>query len=153
MGLNKITVGSAEISVGTAGSEPNSAIGYTREGCEISWSIGGEEVAINEKVMGAGVIATEAEVTVKFEMAESTAANLQKAIGETGAAFTDGLAKFSLKVVGTAGAGTVTLSCLNGYAEGAEVVIKRGDAFYVPMNFTALAWDNGSPQYPTITFA
>lgn len=153
---SKILLGSAVVYVGTAGSAAATEVGYTRAGCEISWSLGSSEVTVNEEAMGFAALTSTAEVTVSCELAESTSANILRSIGETSGAFTKGLNKFSLKVVGTAGAKTITLSCLNGYSESTELSIKRGDALYIPLNYKALAniaSSDGAVTYPTIVFA
>lgn len=157
---SKVKLGMAVISVGAAGYAPATEVGYTREGCEITWTPGIEEVTVSEEIMGITAIAKTAEVTVKCELAESTSANILKAIGlSADGSFSSALERFSLKVVGTSTGSptkTITLTCLNGYNESSDLVIKRGDAFFIPLNFKALADINsgtGAVTYPTIVFA
>ena len=154
---SKIKLGTALVYVGTAGSVAASEVGYTREGAEITWNMGADEVTVSEEIMGLAALVKTVEVTVKCELAESTTANILKAIGlASDGSFTSALQKFSLKVVGTSGTSTITLSCLNGYSETTDLVIKRADAFFIPLNYKALAnvdISTGAVTYPTIAFA
>lgn len=153
---SKIILGNAEVYIGSAGDAPTTLCGFTRDGAEITWNLSPEEVTVSEEIMGFSAIVKAAEVTVKCELAESVTLHIQRAIGESSGTFTKDLAKFSLKVLGVSSGTKITLTCLNGYSESTDLVIKRGDAFYIPLSFKALANVDGSTgavTYPTIAFA